>query len=249
METRAKTMIPPVTFRDMTEYKERMNALLTLDPRRTVVLTIDMQRNYLDMEIGGDPVAPDESERVLKHAKELFDFARAKGMLVVHVNVNRLPTELERGTFGNAYGKLGRKKDLSQNAQAGVSRIPNRLVGSPQAEVPAALVSPADIHVTSKKEMDSFFCTELEVLLQRTLQVDAVVLTGINTDTCVYATTFATAVRGYKPIVISDCVASTRGKDHHWMALELMSRSIAWVLTVEQFKDKIRAAKTASHKR
>jgi nicotinamidase-related amidase len=243
-----KTITPPVTFRDMTEYKERMNALLTLDIRRTVMLTVDMQREYLDMEIGGDPVAPDESERVLKHGKELFDFARSEGLPVIHVNVNRRPTESERGSFGSAFGRISRKNDLSQNAQAGVRRIPDRVVGSPQAEVPAALVGPEDIHVTSKKVMDCFFCTELEVLLQRLFQAEAVVLTGINTDTCVYATTFATSVRGYKPIVISDCVASTRGKEHHWMALELMSRSIAWVLTVEQFKEKIRVAKAAGHR-
>ena len=53
---------------------------------------------------------------------------------------------------------------------------------------------------------------------------------------------FSASNRGYKTIVIADCVASMRGKDHHWMALELMSRSIAWVLTVEQFKEKVRGA-------
>jgi nicotinamidase-related amidase len=68
-------------------------------------------------------------------------------------------------------------------------------------------------------------------------------VTGINTDTCVYATTFAASNRGYQPVVISDCVASMRGLDHHWMALELMARSIAWVLTVEEFKAKVQAAK------
>ncbi len=240
-----KTFTPPVTFRDMTEYKERMNALLTIDPRRTVVLTIDMQRKYLDMEIGSDPVARDESERVLKHGKELLDFARVEKLPVIHVNVNMRPIELERGLSGTPFSRVGRKYDLSQNAQAGVSRVPDRLVGSPQPEVPTALVGPGDIYVTSKKVMDGFFGTELEVLLQRVFHADAVVLTGINTDTCVYATTFATSVRGYKPIVISDCVASTRGKEHHWMALELMSRSIAWVLTVKQFNEKILAAKAA----
>ena len=30
-----------------------------------------------------------------------------------------------------------------------------------------------------------------------------------------------------------------RGLDHHWMALELMSRSIAWVMTVDEFIAKI----------
>jgi nicotinamidase-related amidase len=202
-----------------------------------------MQREYLDLEIGGQPAAADEAERVLRHGKELLDFGRAEGIPVVHVNVNHRPEELERSTAGGAYISLGRKHLLSQNAQAGVSRIPNRLVGSPQAAVPESLVGPKDIFVTSKKVMDSFFGTELETLLGRVMQIDTVVLTGINTDTCVYASTFGASIRGFKPIVISDCVASTRGKDHHWMALELMSRSIAWVLTVEEFKEKIRAAK------
>ena len=242
-----KTITPPVTFRDMSEYKERMNKLLTLDPHRTVVLTVDMQRQYLDMEIGGDPVAPDESERVLKYGKQLLDFTRAEGLPVIHINVNMRASELERGLAGSPFTRLSRKNNLSQNAQANVSRIPNRPLGSPQAEVPAVLVGSGDIHVLSKKSMDAFFCTELEILLQRVFQADAVVLTGINTDTCVYATTFATSVRGYKPIVISDCVASTRGKEHHWMALELMSRSMAWVLTVEQFKEKIRDAKAVGN--
>jgi nicotinamidase-related amidase len=238
-----KTITPSVTFRDMTEFKEKMKGLLTLEPRKTAILTVDMQREYLDLEIGGQPAAQDEAERVLRHGKELLDFARAEGIPVVHVNVNHRPEELERSTAGGAYVSTGRRNMLSQNAQAGVSSIPNRLVGSLQAAVPASLVGPRDIHVTSKKVMDGFLGTELEILLRRVMQVDTVVLTGINTDTCVYATTFGASIRGFKPIVISDCVASTRGKDHHWMALELMSRSIAWVLTVEEFKEKIRAAK------
>ncbi|HSF06981.1 MAG TPA: isochorismatase family protein [Methylomirabilota bacterium] len=84
--------------------------------------------------------------------------------------------------------------------------------------MPAILVGPDDVHVSSKKS-----------------------LAGIDTDTCVYSTAFSTANRGYRTVVISDCVASMRGKDHHWMALELMGRTIAWVLTLEQFKGKVRA--------
>ena len=65
------------------------------------------------------------------------------------------------------------------------------------------------------------------------------ILTGINTDTCVYATTFTTANLGYSPIVVADCVGSMRGKDSHVMALELMSRSIAWVLTLDEMLERI----------
>ena len=38
-------MQPPVEIRDRREYKRRMNELLTVDPLRTVVVTVDMQND------------------------------------------------------------------------------------------------------------------------------------------------------------------------------------------------------------
>ena len=236
-------MRPPVEFRNRRDYTEGMNALLEIDPARTVVLTVDMQRDYLDPDVASSPVAPHEAERVLRHAGELLAFARAEGLPVIHVYVKRRPVELERGLEGAPKVRLSCLSELSQNVQAGVRRIPDRLDGSPQAEVPAALVRPDDVHVTTKKSLDGFHGTDLEVLLQRVFRADTVVLTGINTDTCVLSTAFSASNRGYKPIVIADCVASMRGEDQHWMALELMSRSIAWVLTVDQFEEKVRRAR------
>jgi biuret amidohydrolase len=235
-------MKPAVEFQDRSAYKARMNQLLTIDPRQTAVLTVDMQRDYLDAEVAAAPVAADEAERVLKHARDLLDFARAHGLPVVHVYVSRRKVESEAGldSAGQTF-RLSREHQLSQNAQAGVRRIPDRREGSPQAQVPAMLVAPEDIHVTTKKSLDGFLGTDLEFLLARVYRAETVVLTGINTDTCVYSTAFSASNRGYQTVVISDCVASMRGKDHHWMALELMGRSIAWVLTVAEFKAKLGA--------
>lgn len=233
-------MQPPVTFQDKSEYKRRMNALLALDRLRTVVVTVDMQRDYLDMEIGSSPVAPDEAERVLKHSRDLLDFARGEGLPVIHAYVIRRKIENERGVLAGQTFQLSLEQKLSQNAQAGVRTIPDRQEGSLQCQVPAILVAPTDIHMTTKKSLDSYLDTDLDFLLRRVYQAEAVVLCGINTDTCVYSTAFSTSNRGYKTVVISDCVASMRGKDNHWMALELMSRSIAWVLTCEELKAKLR---------
>jgi nicotinamidase-related amidase len=233
-------MRPPVEFLDRSDYKAAMNEHLEIDPRRTAVLTVDMQRDYLDMEVASSPVAIDEAERVLHHAKDLLDFVRSEGIPVVHVYVSRRPVELACGLAGPKVAASTRHR-LSQNVQTEVRDIPDRLAGSPQAEVPAKLLHRDDLHVTTKKSLDGFLDTDLDVLLRRVLHVDMVVLTGINTDTCVYSTTFAASNRGYAPIVISDCVASMRGKDAHWMALELMSRSIAWVLTVDEFKARVRS--------
>lgn len=236
-------MQPPVEIRDRSEYKRRMNELLTIDPRKTVVVTVDMQNDYLDMDLGTAPVAPEEAKRVISHTRRLLDFARAEDLPVVHAYVKRRPIEVERGFVTSVLGSVSQRARISQNAQAAARKGPDRIDGTPQAELPAVLVAPGDVHITTKRVMDSFHGTDLDTLIGRVFKAETVVLTGINTDTCVYATTFAAGNRGYQPVVISDCVASMRGLDHHWMALELMSRSIAWVMTVDEFKAKIQAAK------
>lgn len=240
-------MTENVEFQDRSAFHEDMKQLLNIDERKTVLLTVDMQREYLDMEVASSPVIPEEAERVLTHAKELLDFARSSGIPVIHVYSTRRSEELERGfsNAGLAYSRAGRARKLSQLPHAPVSDIPDRLIGSPQSEVPASLLHPDDMHVTTKKTLDGYQYSDLDMLLGRVFKPETVVLTGINTDTCVYSTAFSTANRGYTPVVISDCVASMRGKDSHWMALELMSRSIAWVLTVEEFKSKVLAGREA----
>ena len=231
-------MRPPVDFLDRSAYKARMNELLEVDAQRTAVLTVDMQRDYLDMSVASSPVAVDEAERVLHHAKQLVEFVRAEGIPVVHVYVSRRAIEMGKGLEG-AKVQASRDHRVSQNVQSDVREIPDRLAGSPQAEVPAILVAPEDVHVTTKKSLDGFLDTDLDTVLRRVLRVDTLLICGVNTDTCVYSTTFAASNRGYTPIVVSDCVGSMRGKDAHWMALELMSRSIAWVLTLDELKRKL----------
>jgi len=232
-------MKPPVEFHDRSEYKRAMNARLTIHPRRAVVVTVDMQRDYLDLEVASAPVAAEEAERVLKHARDLLDFARGEGIPVVHAYVKRRAVEMDAWLAGPTM-RASKEAGLSQNAQAGVRHIPDRLEGSPQCEVPGILVRPDDVHVTTKKSLDAFLYSDLDALLGRVYRAETVILAGINTDTCVYSTAFSASNRGYQTVVVSDCVASMRGKDHHWMALELMSRSIAWVLTLEELKDKLR---------
>lgn len=236
-------MQPPVEIRNRADYRRRMNSLLRIDRRRTVVLTVDMQNEYLDMKVATSPVAPEESRRVVNHARDLLAFARQAGLPVIHAYVKRRAVEVERGFFvTGVMTDASRRAGLSQNAQAGVRKGPDRIDGTPAAEIPAELVDAGDIHVTTKRSMDAFLGTDLDTLIARTFNAETVVVTGINTDTCVYSTAFSAQNRGYQPVVISDCVASMRGLDHHWMALELMSRSIAWVMTVDEFKAKVQAA-------
>jgi biuret amidohydrolase len=220
---------------DRERFRARMNDALAFDKSQAVVLTVDLQREYLDASVGQSVVEPDEAARVLAANERLLDACRAAGIQVVHAYVVRPAHDLGAGfqAGGLAYGRAAHAAGVSQAPHLPPRSRPDRAAGSPESEVPAHLVAESDIHVTDKKSLDSFAHTELEFLFSRVLRPRFVILTGINTDTCVYSTTFAAANRGYAPIVVRDCVASMRGKDSHEMALELMSRSIAWVLDLD----------------
>ncbi len=210
-------MADKVEFQDRSEFQGDMNRLLNIDEAKTVVLTVDMQREYLDMEVASSPILTDEAERVLTHARELLDFARSRGIPVIHVYSTRRSEELEHGfsNAGLAYSKAGRARKLSQLPHAPVSDIPDRLIGSPQSQVPAALVHPDDMHVTTKKTLDGYQYSDLEMLLGRVFKPEKVVLTRVNADTYVSSTMFSTSDRGYNPVAISVCMAGMRAKYSH----------------------------------
>ncbi|MPZ52176.1 MAG: isochorismatase family protein [Acidimicrobiia bacterium] len=232
-----------ITVDDRSEFRARLNEALAIDPGRTAALTIDMQREYLDESVGQSVVVPSEAKRVLTASDEFLGLCRDVGIPVVHAYVVRRPEEAEVGfhSGGLAYIAAGHKAGLSQAPHRPVRNQPDRVVGSDASQVPETLTAPGDIHVTEKKGLDSFAHTDLDFLLRRILDVDTLLLSGINTDTCVYSTTFTAANLGYRPVVISDCVASMRGIDSHEMALELISRSIAWVLDLEQLRARLRS--------
>jgi nicotinamidase-related amidase len=233
-----------IDIADRSDFTNRMKRALALEAGVTAALTIDMQREYLDPTVGQSMVLAEEAARVLGSSKRFLDLCRTVGIPVIHAYVVRRPEEAARGFHSGGLAYLAKAQEIgaSQIPDGRPRTRPDRVAGTPESEVPADLVSPTDIHVTSKKGLDSFAHTDLHFLLSRILKVDTLLLSGINTDTCVYSTAFTAANLGYRPVVIADCVASMRGIDSHHMALELMSRSIAWVLSLAELTDTLGSA-------
>jgi biuret amidohydrolase len=242
--TKERRMQPPVDLQDREHFKAQMRELLTIDPASTAVITVDMQRDYLDPDVATAPLAAAEIDRVMGSTAKMLDLCRNIDIPVIHCYVSRRHAEAERGFYSGAYGKASREAKLRQNPQAGVRPTFDRVEGTPQAEVPASLVADSDLHMVTKRAMDSFHLSDLDMLLTRVFKPATLIIAGVNTDTCVHSTTFGASSRGYRPVVVSDCVGSMRGLDHHWMALELMSRTIAWVLTLDQLTEKLSASRT-----
>ena len=83
----------------------------------------------------------------------------------------------------------------------------HNIIGGPGCTVMPQLLHESDFVVNTKKRYDCFLATDLDFLL-RSRGVNTLLITGVNTNSCVLATTTAANVRDYAVIVVEDCVAS-----------------------------------------
>src|ERR1700731_3050320 len=60
---------------------------LVLMPRETAIVTIDMHRGHLDLDVATMPAKPDDARRVIARAREALSFAREHGIPVIHVTL------------------------------------------------------------------------------------------------------------------------------------------------------------------
>jgi nicotinamidase-related amidase len=221
-------------------YKE-----LVLDPKQTAIVTIDMHRGHLDMDVATMPAKPEDAQRVIANARAALDFARGQGMPVIHVVLvyRRIPGLGSEGMvspFWKAmHAALGEEDRLTPGRKSTIRE--HNIEGTPGTEIIPELYREGDYVIDNKKRLDCFYGTDLRFLLD-TLGIRNVVLMGINTNTCVLNTSFTAFNFDYRVVVLSDCVASMYGDDLHVLGLQNIARCLGWVISNEQFFEKIGAA-------
>ncbi|MCB2190481.1 MAG: cysteine hydrolase [Deltaproteobacteria bacterium] len=230
---------------DRSDMVAKLNSMLTIDPGSTAIVAVDMHRGHLDPVVATMPAAPEDCQSVIAHTQDLFDWARARKIPIIHVIL------IQRDIPGYGAEGLNLKfwKALHEIADEQNRLTPGRkstaadhnLEGMPGTQIIPELLGPGDYVINNKKRLDCFYGTDLEILL-RVLGTETVVLTGINTNTCVLNTAFTACNRDFQVVVISDCVASMYGKDLHVLGLENVKRCLGYVLSVEEFKQKAQQA-------
>jgi nicotinamidase-related amidase len=220
-------------------YKSKMNSLLNLNISNLCVLTVDMQNEYLNEEHGTSPLASDDIKSITKSTTEFLTKMRRNNVPIIHCYVVRRKEEIKNNFFISPYIDVSQSNNLSQNIQAQARKKPERVEGTLSSMLPECFVGEGDFHVTSKRNFDSFHETELHQLISRILCKENILICGVNTDTCVYGTTFGASNRGYKPILVEDCVGSMRGKEQHISALNIISKSIGWVIKKNEIYKKL----------
>ncbi|HEU5304006.1 MAG TPA: cysteine hydrolase family protein [Gemmatimonadales bacterium] len=208
--------------------------MISLDPRTTAVVAIDMHRGHLDPVLGTLPLAAERCGPVIQQAADLFTEIRALGVPVVHVVTEyRDADEIAANPFWKAV------HDDPAQARRGILR--HNLAGSPGTEIIPELLDRRDLVVRGKKRYSVFHATDLEFVLRRRLGADTLVLAGINTTSCVLCGAFEATNRDFRVVIAADAVDSMDGEEMHRFALRLMGATCGWVLSNAEIVKALRA--------
>jgi biuret amidohydrolase len=176
---------------------------IAVDPARTALVIIDMQRDFLEPGGFGEALGNDVSRlaAAVGPCRAVLDAAREAGMLVVHT-------------------REGHRPDLADCPPAKQARMPlaarigdpgpmGRILvrGEPGHDIIPALAPIAGEPVVDKPGKGAFFATDLEAML-RHRAVESLLVCGVTTEVCVNTTVREANDRGFRCVVLGDCCAS-----------------------------------------
>jgi nicotinamidase-related amidase len=190
---------------------------LAIDPARTALVMIDMQRDFIEPGGFGETLGNDVSllRAAIAPCQALLAGARAAGLLVIHTREGHRPDLSDAPP-----AKVNRgAPSLRIGAPGPMGRILIR--GEPGHDIIPELYPVAGEPVIDKPGKGAFYATELGPMLKHRGIADLIVC-GVTTEVCVHTTVREANDRGYRCIVPGDCCASYF-PEFHDMALRMVS--------------------------
>ena len=205
---------------------------LALEPGRTALLVVDMQRGFLDP---GEAMEVPQARETMPVIRALLELFRGK----------RLPVAFTEFTYSEAAPLLvGRLHPEHRSAPPGAPRGFGRpssscLEGTPSADTVDALRPAPGELVVRKRWYDGFAGTPLDGAL-RARGVTSLVVTGTMTDICVLATVIGAFNREYRVSVVEDGV-STLWPPIQRATLDIVGRAYGRVVSSKDIVETITA--------
>lgn len=198
-----------------------------VDEVKAAVIAIDLHRGHLDPGVATMPVRPGTEQRIIEANRNLFEQCRGEGISIVHqVTSYRDVDEIRSNPFWRT------RADDPDATRKNVER--HNLQGSLGCEIlPTLLDREQDWVVDTKKRYDCFVGTDLDFLL-RSHGINTVLITGVNTNSCVLSTATTACSRDYAVFVIEDCVDTMDGPEIHQAALKCVRAAFGWVMTSDE---------------
>jgi len=176
---------------------------IVVDPARTAVVMIDMQRDFLYPGGFGETLGNDVSRLTpaIGPAKALIAGARKLGMLVVHTReghrpdlADAPPAKIERGAPSMRIGDPGPMGRILVRGERGHDII-DELAPAPGEPV------------VDKPGKGAFYATDLDAILGNR-GIENLIVGGVTTEVCVHTTVREANDRGYRCVVAADCCGS-----------------------------------------
>ena len=185
--------------------------MTSLDPRRTAIVLIDLQKGIL-----ARPTVPHATADLLDRTQQLLGAGRAAGLLVIHVRVGWSD---DMGDSPSA--------PVDQPGPSRASPPPSGFADSVEGFGPA----PGELLIT-KRQWGAFQGTELDLQLRRR-GIDTIILSGVASDIGVESTARFGWELGYAQIVVEDATAGY-DEDQHRSSFAKIFPRIARVRSTEQ---------------
>ena len=147
---------------------------------KCAVIAIDLHRGHLDTAVATMPLPEEKCKSVVAANRSFFDACREHGVPVIHLLTQyRSEDEILSNPAWQA-----RSNDPAATRK-NVAR--HNLQGMAGVEVVPELWNANDILIDTKKRYDCFIGTDLDFVL-RSMGIEKLWVTGVNTNSCVLAT-------------------------------------------------------------
>ena len=212
---------------------------LGVDSVNAAVVAIDLHRGHLDPAVATMPLAADKAARVVDANARFFERCRAAGIPIVHLLTQyRDAAEIRCNPFWRT------RAENPNNPRRNV--LAHNLEGMPGVTVMPEVLRPGDRVVDTKKRYDCFVGTDLDFLL-RASGINTLIVTGVNTNSCVLSTVAAACSRDYAVIVAEDCVDTMDGAALHDAALACIRTAFGFVMKSDEIANLLATKETRVH--
>jgi nicotinamidase-related amidase len=212
----------------MSDRTATFERVLRLEPRRTALVVVDMQRGFVEPGQAMEVPPARDTVPVICTLLDAFRAARLPVVFTAFVYSPDVPL------------LVGELHPEHRPAPAGAARGFGRpssccLEGDPSAQVIDALAPREGEPVIHKRRYDAFAGSDLDGVL-RARQVTSLVVTGTMTDICVLATVVGAFNREYRVTVVDDAV-STLWPEIQRATLDIIGRAFGRVVSSKSVID------------
>ena len=191
------------------------------------LLVIDMQNGFLSKGGSYDLMGINVSKYrdVVSSLKRLITLCRKEKIPIFYSQAVREESGIDLLTRSH--------RILPKSRSERIKRRPICIRGSWDAEIVEELKPSLDDHVVIKRRDSVFQDTEVEVWL-RSLGIDSIIFSGIDTSICVESSLRDAFNHGYDVVLISDATASNN-QDHYKSTLDNIRNYYGLVMNLDEF--------------